>query len=126
MFGARGGQNKWRGLLQGADKAGKEGLPIDTAEERIGSVLWMRHQAEDGAGLVEDAGDRSHRAVEIFGLRHPAIGSAIAERDEPLLLESVQRFGVGGVVAVVMCNRHPDHLTRFVPASKDRLVVLDA
>ena len=49
MFGARGGQNKWRGLLQGADKAGKEGLPIGAAEERIGSVLWMRHQAEDGA-----------------------------------------------------------------------------
>src|SRR5215469_16047204 len=126
MFKQEAGRNKRRGSLQGANETGEEGLPIGAAEQRIGSILWVRHQTKDGAGLVEDASDRTRRAVEIFSLRHLAIRSAIAEGDEPLLLEPVQRFGVGGVVAVVMCDRHPDHRTRFVPASKDRLVVLDA
>src|SRR5215469_6575361 len=126
MFNQEARRNKRRASLQGANEAGEESLPIGAAEERIGSILGMRHQAEDSAGFVEDASDCMRRAVEIFGLRHLAIRSAIAEGDEPPLIEPVQRFGVGGVVAVVMCNRHPDHLTRFVPASKDRLVVLDA
>ena len=41
---------------------------LRAAEERIGRVLGMRHQAEDGAGVVEDAGDRAGRAVEIVAV----------------------------------------------------------
>ena len=89
MFNQEAGRNKRRGSLQSANEAGEEGLPIGAAEERIGSVFGMRHEAEDGAGFVEDAGDRSRRAVEIFGLGHHAIRAAIAEGDEPLLFEPV-------------------------------------
>src|SRR5215472_672941 len=79
MINQEARRNKRRASLQGANEAGEEGLPIGAAEERIGSILGMRHQAEDRAGLVEDAGDRMRRAVEIFCLRHLAIRSAIAE-----------------------------------------------
>src|SRR6516162_3678188 len=84
----------------------------------------MRHQTENRTGLVKDTGDRPRRAVDVlFG--DFAVRSAVPKGDEPLTLESVERLGVGRVVAVMMGNRNPDRLARFVAAGEDRLAVFD-
>ncbi len=80
---------------------------------------------EHRAVWLEDAGDRAGRAVEIVRLGEAAVGGAIAEGDQALAFEPVERIGVGGVVAVVMGDRHPDRLAGIVAAGKDRLAVLD-
>src|ERR1700726_4542800 len=86
----------------------------------------MRHQAEDSAGLVVDAGDGAGRAVEVCDFDTLARRTAIAERDEAASFEPVERLGIGGIVAVVMRDRHPDRLAGLIAASEDCLVVLDA
>src|SRR5205085_4845127 len=88
--------------LQRADEAGKEGLPVGAAEERVRRVLGMRHQSEDGAGFVEDASDRAGRAVEIVIIAQLSRGAAITEGDEAVLLEPIERVRIGGIAAVVM------------------------
>src|SRR5690242_5601014 len=112
--------------LQGADQAGKEGLPVGAAEERVGGVLGVRHQPQDGAGLVEDAGDRTGRAVEIVVVAELPRRAAIAKGDETALLEPIERVGISGVAAIVMRHRHADRLAGGIAAGKDRLIVLDA
>ena len=99
---------------------------VGAAEQRVAGVLGMRHQAENGAGLVENAGNRARRAVEVGPLVALAARSAIAEGDEAARFETVERLGICGVIAVVMSDRHPNCRSGFVAAGKDRLVVLDA
>src|SRR5205807_9045300 len=112
--------------LQRADEAAKEGLPVGAAEERVGRVLGMGHQAQDRARLVKDTGDRAGRAVEIVIVAQMSRGAAITEGDETALLEPIERVRIGGIAAVVMRDGHADRLTRRVAAGENRLVVLDA
>src|SRR5436305_4022 len=113
------------GSLQGADEAGEQALAVGAAEERVGGVFRVRHQPQDGAGLVEDAGDRASRSVDVVRVGQFAGGAAITEGDPTLAFEPVERLGVSGVVAVVMRGRHPDRLAGGIAAGEDRLVVLD-
>src|SRR5260370_499500 len=113
-------------LLQRAYQPVEEGLAVGAAEHGVGGILRMRHQGEDGAGLVEDAGDRARRAVEVCFLATLAARSAVPEGDEATRFEPVECLGICGVIAVVMRDRHPNRLAGFIAASKDRLVVLDA
>src|SRR5712692_3711076 len=53
------------GSLQRADEAVEQAAAIRAAEERIGRVLGMRHQPQDGAAVVEDAGDGAGRTVDV-------------------------------------------------------------
>src|SRR6202011_1291261 len=111
--------------LQRAYQTVEERPPIGAAEQRVRSIFGMRHQPQDRAAVAEDAGDRTRRTVEIYRSGKLPIPPAIAEGDEPLMLEPVERLGVGSVIPVVVSNRHPDRLPCCVAASKDRLIVLD-
>src|SRR5690348_9266827 len=46
-----------RRSLQRGDEAGEEGQAVGAAEQRVGGVLGVRHQPQDRAAVVEDAGD---------------------------------------------------------------------
>ena len=113
-------------LLQRAHQPVEEGLAVGAAEEWVAGVFGMRHQAENRAGLVEDAGDRASRAVEVCFFVTLAARSAIAEGDEATRFKPVERVRVCSVIAIVMRDRHPNSLAGFIAVGKDRLVVLDA
>src|SRR6266536_1165475 len=65
--------------LQRAHQAVEEGAAVGSPQQRIGRVFGMRHQAEDRAALVEDAGDGAGRAVEIIRVARRAGRPAITE-----------------------------------------------
>src|SRR5207248_8012281 len=109
-------------LLQRAYQPFEEGLAVGAAEQRVGGVLGMRHQSENCAGLVEDAGDRARRAVEVCFLGTLTTRVAIAEGDEAMRFEPVERLGICRIIPVVMRDRHPDSLAGFIAAGKDRLI----
>ena len=73
------------------------------ADERLDGVLRVRHEADDVAGLVGDAGDVAERAV---GVARPTV----AEGDPALGLQLVERVLVGDVPAVHVLQRDVDLL----------------
>src|SRR5579863_4949252 len=81
-----------RSSLQRADKAVEKGPAVGAAEERIGGVLGVRHQPQNRAGVVEDAGDGAGRAVEVIVVGQRARRAAIAEGDAALALQPVERI----------------------------------
>src|SRR4029077_20995095 len=95
-------------LLQRADEAIEQRASVSPPQQGIGCILGMRHQPEHRAAVVEDAGDGAGRAVDIVLVGQLARRAAIAERDEALVLQTVERALVGSVVAVVVGGRHPD------------------
>src|SRR3546814_4970461 len=68
------------------------------------------------ARIVEHAGDRPRRPVDVIG---------IAERDASLALDPVERRGVGEIIAVMMRNGNVDLLARLIGGGEQRLAVLD-
>ena len=54
--------------LQRADEAVEQAASVGSSQQRVGGVLGMRHQPQDGAAVVEDAGDGAGRAVEVVGV----------------------------------------------------------
>src|SRR6185503_17199773 len=76
--------------------------------------------------LVEDAGDGARRAIGVRLLAERAVGPAIAEGDSAFALEAVERCLIGEIIAVVMRDRHVDHLALGIAAREDRLAGLDA
>ena len=86
-------------------------LAVGRAEQRLDGVLRMRHQAQHVLGAVEDAGDVARRAVGVVASSSVAVGAAIAERDLAVRLRARSSVSlVGEVIAVVMRDRHAEHL----------------
>ena len=67
-------------------------------------MLGVRHQPDDVAALVADAGDVAQRAVGVV--------AEVADDDPPLPLQPVQRLGVGDVAALAVLQRDDDLLAR--------------
>ena len=69
----------------GAGKRIKDGrehqMTILRTKDRFGGPLWMRHQSEDIAALIADAGDMVKRAVRIRFLCELSPLVAIAKDD---------------------------------------------
>ena len=70
----------------------------------------MRHQAEDVAAAVADAGDVARGAIRVRLARHAALGVAIAEDDLAVALEVVEHVVVGEVVPLAVRDRGAQHL----------------
>ena len=70
----------------------------------------MRHQAEDVARGVDDAGDVAQRAVGIGFLGGAAGGVDVAQDDLVVVLELLQRPRVGDVAALAVLDRQVQHL----------------
>ena len=71
-------------------KRREQRLAARRADVWIHGVLRMRHQADDVARLVADAGDAVRGAVGVVGLVDVAVGRAVAEDDPSLVLEPIE------------------------------------
>ena len=96
-----------------------------TAQAVVGQALGVRHHAEDGLGLVEDASNVVLRAVDVGGLGDFSVGLAIAERDAAFVLQRPQCRIVGEVVALVVSHRNADHVARLVALGEGAARILD-
>src|SRR6185437_11627446 len=111
---------------QGLRNAFEKTYAVGVAEQRVGGVLGMRHQAEHAFALIENAGDVASRAVKVGVLAEIAAIVAIAERDAAVAFEPVERSVVREIIAVVMRDRHADHLTGIVAACERTFAGFDA
>src|SRR3546814_15921416 len=84
------------------NQAVEEGATVGAAEPGVGKALGMRHEAENGLGLVVDVGDIAQRAVGIGLWRHRAVFVVVAVRDLAGVLQGRGGVVVWVVVAVVV------------------------
>src|SRR6476661_741224 len=92
------------GLL---DDRGEEPAPVEArAVALLDRVLGVRHEADDVAALVGDAGDVAVGAVGVAAL---GVGD-VAEDDAPLPLEPVERLLVGDETALAVLEDDRDLL----------------
>ncbi len=114
------------GGVYAAASASNSGLPSVAAHQRVHQVLGMRHQAEHAQVGAEDAGDGAGAAVEVGLRRHLAGPGGVAERDQVLAFQPVQRGVVGEIVAVAMRHDAAEGLAGLVVAGERGVGALDA
>src|SRR5512135_2269705 len=83
------------------------------AEKLAAGVFRVRHEAEDVAPLVADAGDIFQRAVGIGGRRRLAFGVDVAQQNLPVFAQALQGRRVGVVTAFAVLDRHFEQLAFF-------------
>src|SRR6188474_3635934 len=81
-----------RRLLQMRHEAREQAAAVGAAHDVFDVVFRMRHHAEHIAALVDDAGDRLRRAVDVGFLVDCAVGGAVAIEHPPLTLEPLHRL----------------------------------
>ena len=106
-------------------EAGEQTAPVGAAHGGFDVVLGMRHHAEHIAALVEDAGDRIGRTVDVPARINLALRRHVAIEHPPLGLESRHRLGVSNVVSLAVRGRHADHLPGIVATAERRVGALD-
>jgi hypothetical protein len=79
--------------------------PSTPPQQRFAGMLGVRHQSEDVAPRVDDAGDVAQRAVRVRCLGGAAGGIDVAEDDLSVVLELLQGLGVGDVAAFPVLDR---------------------
>ena len=87
-------------------------LPAGRADVGIDGVLRVRHQPDDVAALVPDAGDGVRGAVRVVVVVERAVGRAVAEHDEALVLDPLQVHGVRDELPLAVLDRDLEHLAR--------------
>ena len=92
-------------LAERFEEAVEHGPPVVAAEVLIGEPFRVRHQPEDGAGLVQHAGDVVEGAVRV-GAVSPLFAALavlvhVAEGDAVLVPEPGKGVGIRQVVAVL-------------------------
>ena len=60
--------------LQMRDEAREQAAPVGAAHDVFDVIFRMRHHAEHVAALVDDAGDRLRRAVDVVSVADLAVG----------------------------------------------------
>src|SRR4051812_13989759 len=106
------------GSRRGGDHRREEAEAVGAwAGQRVDGVLGVRHQADDVAALVRDAGDVGCGAVRV--------DLEVAGDDPPLALERGERVAVCDVAALTVLERDDDLLPGRVPGRPRRRRVLD-
>ena len=90
---------------------GKQTAPVGATHDAFDMIFRMRHHAEHIALRIDNAGDVIDRAIWIGAC-------GIPEHDLAVILDRLQRFFVGEIVAIVMGNRAADDLALFVGAAE--------
>src|SRR5271165_105982 len=100
-------------------------LAICSADQRIDEILRVRHDAEDAQVRAEDSRDRAGTAVQI-GLRRQVAGpGGVAESDEILAVQPMQRGVIGEIVAVAVRHDTSKSLAGVVAAGERGVGALD-
>src|SRR5581483_3480665 len=73
-----------RRLFQRLGETGEKPASVGAADRRLNMIFRVRHHAEDVAALVDNAGDRVHRAVVVPVRIDHAVRRGIAEKHPPL------------------------------------------
>src|SRR5512134_2436701 len=89
---------------------GEQDEAVGAAEHRLAGALRMRHEPDDVAFFVADAGDVVDGAVRVRQISDVPLRVAVAEDDPPGRLELPHHLGVGVVVALAVRNGNPQHL----------------
>ena len=103
-----------RHAASAAAESVEQRLAVGAAHQRIDEILRMRHQAEHAQIGAVDAGDVARAAVAVGFRRDLARGCRIAEGDEVVAFEPVERVLVGEVVSVAMRHRGAEGLPALI------------
>src|SRR3954470_6101971 len=109
----------------GSSERVEQRLAVGAAHQRIDQVLGVRHQAEDAQIGAENAGDGAGAAVEIDLWRHVAGLGGVAEGDQALSFQAVERVLIGEIVAVAVRHDGAEGLARLVLVGEDGVSALD-
>jgi hypothetical protein len=85
----------------------------------------VRHQTEDVAAFVADAGDVFHRAVGIGRRRRLAFGVDVAQQNLPVFVQPLESYGVGVIAALAVLDRHFEQLAALETRRERRVALLD-
>src|SRR5437867_9988438 len=96
--------------LYGLEQREQDQASVFVTKQRVGAGLWVGHQAEDIAGVVDDPRDVVERAVGVGLRRDLAVFRAVAENDLVLGLQRGERRLVRIVVAFSMGDWQGQHL----------------
>src|ERR1700730_2678638 len=97
-------------------QSGEQPAPVGAADGGLHMVFRMRHQAEHVELLVQHAGNRIERAVDVGFRIALALGIGVAEQDAAFGFQPPDRTFAGDIVALAMRHRHADHLAGIVAA----------
>src|SRR3954463_8095090 len=97
------GHSWWSQLAPDAREHGLEDAQaVVGPEQLVHRAFRVGHHAEHIAGLVDDSGNRAHRAVGAPELLAVARTADVAEDDASFALEAIERFLISGVAAVAV------------------------
>ena len=100
-----------RPAFHGRDHRLEDHQAVGAAEHRLTRPLGVRHQADDVARLVAEAGDRRRRSVRIGRVADAPVGVGVAEDDLPVGLEPGDDVRLGEVVALAVGDRNAEDLS---------------
>src|SRR6185437_8773248 len=95
-------------------ETGEQAAAVGAAHDVFDVVFRMRHHAEYVAALVDDAGDRMRRAVDIGLVVDNAFRRAIAVQHPALTLPPLKCFFIPSVIPPAMGGGNADDLTGIV------------
>ena len=126
VFGGKRGADRSLGQVSASTRPAKNGTP--SIEPCSGCVASSGCGIRPSTVLVSLKMPAMLRAepLGLCCLVERAVRPAIAEGDAAFAFEPVQRLVIGEVIAVVMRDRHRDHLARLIARGEDGLAVLDA
>src|SRR5437899_10163480 len=110
--------------LYGLEQREQDQTSVFVPKQRVGAALWVGHQAEDIAGVVDDPRDVVERAVGV-GLRCDfAVFRTVTEDDLVPGLQLGERWFVRLVVALPVGDREVQHLAWLASAGEGTVALL--
>ncbi len=103
----------------------EEQSAIRAAERGLASPFRMRHEPDDVAALVAEAGNAMDRSIGIGIVRHCPRRIAIAKHDLPVSIQSLDDIWRRKVVAFTMCDWNAQHLSGPTSSREGRVGFLD-
>src|SRR5881296_3091494 len=91
------------------------------AEQRLCRMLRMRHEADDIAPRIGDAGDVMQGAVWVRGLFRLTRVIDITENDLPVVFQPLQCWLVGHVTPLTMFDGNTERFARAAGRGKSRM-----
>src|SRR5881296_4232857 len=112
--------------LYGLEQREQDQTSVFVPKQRVGAALWVGHQAEDIAGVVDDPRDVVERAVGVGLRRDLTCFRAVTEDDLVPGLQLGKRRLVRVVVAFTVGDWQGQQLAWLAASGKGCVCILDA